>query len=68
MKEKGRYDKMLMRKDDEEVMNGDWEDGLYGEIKMKMEDWEKIMEEKKNGEKIMEILMKEKEKDMIEMV
>ena len=53
----GAYAPLLMRTDQGEVLPGEWADGFYGAIKLRMSAWEPLFMLKQPGEPIMAILM-----------
>jgi uncharacterized protein len=54
---RGSYFPVLRRTDEGEVHVGDWADGFFGAIKLTMEDWAPLFEQKATGDPIMAILL-----------
>lgn len=68
LSEPGRYAPMLMRTDEGEVLAGDWANGFYGAITLKLDKWAPMFARKETGEPIMAILMQCTKPDMINMI
>jgi uncharacterized protein len=53
----GRYQPVLMRTDDREVMADQWADGFFGAVMLALPDWEPLFLHKNTGEPAIAILM-----------
>ncbi len=53
----GRYQPVLMRTDDGEVMADQWADGFFGAVMLALPDWEPLFLHKSTGEPAIAILM-----------
>ena len=53
----GAYAPLLMRTDDGDVLAGEWADGFFGAIRLRLDAWVPLFQEKETGEPAMAILL-----------
>lgn len=64
----GAYSPIFMRTDNEEVLAGDWADGFFGAIKLRLEQWAPLFADKGTGEPLLVILMQTTDQQLAEIM
>lgn len=64
----GAYAPLLMRTDDGDVLAGEWADGFFGAIRLRLDAWVPLFRQKKTGEPALAILLHCSKPEMLELI